>query len=477
MCFNKIPGNVSRRRKPILKNIVIEDIGAEGNALARNNDMVIFVPMAIPGDIMDIQITRKHKKYMEGRPIAIHKYSEKRILPVCEHFSICGGCKWQHLPYPEQLYYKEKQIIDSLYRIGKVKALISEPIIGAENTFFYRNKLEYTFSNNKWFTREEINSGVKFNDYYSAGFHLPGMYDKVLDINKCWLQAEPGNKIRNFIREYGKANNLTFYNIKENSGFLRNLIIRNTSANELMVIVVLAEENKEATELLLNNIIKKFPGINSLLYAINQKKNDTLFDQEIIGFSGKDYIMEKLEDLEFKIGPKSFFQTNTEQALKLYSKVREYANLKGNEIVYDLYTGTGSIAIFLARQAAKIIGIESIPEAISDAEHNSVLNGIENTQFFSGDVKNILNADFIRNYGHPDLIITDPPRAGMHNDVVKSIIDVSPQRIIYVSCNPATQARDIALLANIYKVCKIQPIDMFPHTHHVENIALLEKRI
>lgn len=466
---------MGRRKKPFFENVLIEDIGAEGNAIARLNNMVIFIPMAIPGDLTDIQIIRKRKKYMEGRIINIHKYSEKRVEPVCEHFYICGGCKWQHLSYSDQLYYKEKQLIDALKRIGKVDLPQTEAIIGADKTLFYRNKLEYTFSSNKWFTKEEINSGEEFQQSNSAGFHLPGRYDKVLDIKKCWLQNEPGNQIRNFVREYGENRKLSFYNIKEHTGFLRNLIIRNSSLNELMVIMIFGEENKKETELLMNNINEKFPGINSLLYAVNLKKNDSLFDQEIICFSGKNYITEKLEDLEFKIGPKSFFQTNTAQALKLYQKVREFAQLTGSEIVYDLYTGTGSIATFIAAYAQKVIGIESVPEAIMDAEYNSKINKIKNTHFYNGDIKNILNETFILKHGRPDLIITDPPRAGMHNDVVQAIINASPSRIIYISCNPATQARDISVLAGTYKVTKVQPLDMFPHTRHIESIVVLEK--
>lgn len=468
---------MSRRKKPLLENILIEDIGAEGNAIARLNNMVLFVPMAIPGDLIDVQITRKRKKYMEGKTVKIHKYSEKRVEAFCEHFSVCGGCKWQHLSYSDQLYYKEKQVIDALKRIGKVDLPKHDPIIGADKTRFYRNKLEYTFSNNKWFTKEEINSGEKFSMTNAVGFHLPGRYDKILDINKCWLQEEPGNEIRNFIRKYAEERKLSFYNTKEHKGFLRNLIIRNSSLNELMVILVFGEDDKKESELLLKELNINFPSINSLLYSINLKKNDSLYDQEIICFSGQDHIKERLEDLEFKISPKSFFQTNTEQVLKLYDKVREFAGLTSEETVYDLYTGTGSIAIFLSRYARNIVGIEAVADAIADAEYNAAINKIKNTKFYTGDIKDILNEDFLLKHGRPDVIISDPPRAGMHTDVLESILKTSADKIIYVSCNPATQARDMEILGKSYKVSRIQAIDMFPHTHHVESIVVLERKI
>ena len=467
---------MSRGKKPLLRQILIEDIGAEGNAIARINNMVVFVPMAVPGDITDIQITRKRKKYMEGRAVHISEYSKKRVKPVCEHFSICGGCKWQHLSYSEQLFYKEKQVSDTLTRIGKINDLKTEPIIGSEKTEFYRNKLEYTFSSNKWFTKDEIDTGETFTNTNAAGFHLPGRYDKVLNINKCWLQEEPGNHIRNFVRDYGERNKLTFYDTKNHQGFLRNLIIRNSTLNELMVILVFGENDLKEIEALLNAVKIRFPEITSLQFTINRKKNDTLYDQEIICFHGNDHITERMDDLIFRIGPKSFFQTNTHQALRLYRKVKEYAMLSGKETVYDLYTGTGTIANYIARQAKSVIGLESVPEAISDAKYNSELNKIENTKFFAGDIRDLLNEKFILENGRPEIIITDPPRAGMHEDVIRVIIEISPEKIVYVSCNPATQARDINLLSTSYRVVNVQPVDMFPHTHHVESIVLMENR-
>jgi len=467
---------VNRRKKPFYEKVLIESIGAEGNAIARIENMVLFVPMLVPGDIADIQVTRKRKKYMEGRAVFIHKYSERRVDPVCEHFSVCGGCKWQHLSYPDQLLYKENQVIETLKRIGKISHNTSEPIIGSEKTEFYRNKLEYTFSSNKWFTREEIDTKNEFKNSNAAGFHIPGKFDRVLDINKCWLQEEPGNSIRNFIKRFAEKNNFIFYDTKNHRGFLRNLIIRNSSSNELMVIIIFAENKPDEIESLLISVKQNFPEITSLMYSINQKKNDTLYDQEIITFSGKDHIIEKLEDLNFVIGPKSFFQTNTNQALKLYRKVKEYAGFSGKETVYDLYTGTGTIANYVARDSEIVIGIDSVPEAISDAILNSKFNNIENTVFYAGDIKDVLNDTFFSEHGKPDIVITDPPRAGMHREVVRSILNAAPRRIIYVSCNPSTQARDILLLSMSYNVSKIQPLDMFPHTQHVENIVVLERK-
>ena len=467
---------MSRGKKPLFGKILIEDIGAEGKAIARINNMVVFVPMAVPGDIADIQITRKRKKYLEGKAVHTVEYSKKRVKPVCEHFSICGGCKWQHLSYPDQLFYKEKQVVDTIERIGRINDFQAKPIIGSEKTEFYRNKLEYTFSNNKWFSKDEINSGEIFTNSNAAGFHLSGRYDKILNINKCWLQEEPGNHIRNFIKDYGERKNLRFYDTRNHKGFLRNLIIRNSTINELMVILVLGEDNQNEIEALLNAIKTGFPEITSLQYAINRKQNDMLFDQDIICFSGKDHIIEVMDDLKFRIGPKSFFQTNTYQALRLYRKVKEYSELNGKEIVYDLYTGTGTIANYIARHAKSVIGLESVPEAISDANHNSELNKIDNTKFFAGDIKDLLNEKFILENGRPDIIITDPPRAGMHADVISAILEASPDKIVYVSCNPATQARDIALLNSSYRVVTVQPVDMFPHTHHVESIVVMERR-
>ncbi len=466
---------MSRGKKPVLRNVLIESVGAEGNAIARVDNMVIFVPMVIPGDIVDIRVTRKRRKYMEGKPLFFHKYSEKRVKPVCEHFGVCGGCKWQHLSYADQLKYKERQVEETLKRIGKIDNIQVQPILASEKTEAYRNKLEYTFSSNKWFSREEIDSDAVFNNTNAAGFHLPGMYDKVLDINKCWLQAEPGNAIRNFIKKYGEEKKLKFYDTKNHNGFLRNLIIRNSSTSELMIIVVFGEEDRKTILDLLEAVKQSFPEITSLLYAVNRKKNDTLFDQQIICYTGKEYITEKMEDLSFRIGPKSFFQTNTAQALKLYQKIREFADLTGRENVYDLYTGTGTIANFVAKHAEVVIGMESVPEAVADAGLNSKLNGISNTRFFTGDIKDILSEAFIAEHGKPDIIITDPPRAGMHADVLRAVSDAAPEKIIYVSCNPSTQARDVTMLSGLYNVAAVQPVDMFPHTHHVENIVVMVK--
>jgi len=466
---------LSRGKKPVLRNVLIESVGAEGNAIARVDNMVIFVPMVIPGDIVDIRVTRKRRKYMEGKPLFFHKYSEKRVKPVCEHFGVCGGCKWQHLSYADQLKYKERQVEETLKRIGKIDNIQVQPILASEKTEAYRNKLEYTFSSDKWFSREEIDSGAVFNNTNAAGFHLPGMYDKVLDINKCWLQAEPGNAIRNFIKKYGEEKKLKFYDTKNHNGFLRNLIIRNSSTSELMIIVVFGEEDRKTILDLLEAVKQSFPEITSLLYAVNRKKNDTLYDQQIICYTGKEYITEKMEDLSFRIGPKSFFQTNTAQALKLYQKIREFADLTGRENVYDLYTGTGTIANFVAKHAEVVIGMESVPEAVADAGLNSKLNGISNTRFFTGDIKDILSEAFIAEHGKPDIIITDPPRAGMHADVLRAVSDAAPEKIIYVSCNPSTQARDVTMLSGLYNVAAVQPVDMFPHTHHVENIVVMVK--
>ncbi len=465
-----------RRELPILTNITITDIAAEGKAIAKVNDIVVFVPYVVPGDIVDIQVTKKKNHFMEGRVIHIHEYSPNRETPFCEHFGICGGCKWQNLPYEQQLFYKQKEVAGNLSRIGKIELPTVSPIMGSAKTFFYRNKLEFTFSNKRWRTTEEMNTGKQFDSMNAVGFHIPGMFDKVLDIQKCWLQDNISNQIRNFIRDYALQHNLSFFDLKQQEGFLRNMIIRTTSIGELMLIVVFFYEDAIQREALLHAVAKQFPQITSLLYVINGKANDTITDQEIKCFAGNDYILEKMEDLHFKIGPKSFYQTNSEQAYELYKITRDFAQLSGNELVYDLYTGTGTIANFVAKKAKKVIGIEYVPEAIEDAKINSTYNNIDNTLFFAGDMKDILNTDFINQHGRPDVIITDPPRAGMHQDVIEAILFAAPKRIVYVSCNSATQARDLSLLDADYKVCKVQPVDMFPHTHHVENVVLLEKR-
>ncbi|HZK69454.1 MAG TPA: 23S rRNA (uracil(1939)-C(5))-methyltransferase RlmD [Paludibacter sp.] len=465
-----------KKPHPIFENVTITDIAAEGKAIARVNDLIVFVPFVVPGDVVDLQVTRKKSNFMEARPIHFHSYAEQRCDAVCEHYGICGGCKWQILPYSEQIRFKQKQVVDNLTRIGKIELPEITPIIGSSKTEFYRNKLEFTFSNKRWRTNEEIAEGKVFETMNAVGFHIPGQFDKVLDINKCWLQTEDSNEIRNEVRRYALEHNLTFFDLRSQEGFLRTLMIRTTSTGELMVIVILFYEDKEAQDALLLNIADKFPQITSLLYVINSKANDTITDQEINVFKGNECIYEEMEGLKFKIGPKSFYQTNSEQAYVLYKVARDFAQLTGEELVYDLYTGTGTIANFVAHQAKQVIGIEYVPEAIADAKVNSKLNNINNTLFYAGDMKDILNAAFIEEHGKPDVIITDPPRAGMHDDVINAILFADPKRIVYVSCNPATQARDLNLLDANYRVAAVQPVDMFPHTHHVENVVLLEKR-
>lgn len=461
----------------MLNEVTITDVAAEGKAIAKVNDMVVFVPFVAPGDVVDIQITRKKNKYAEGRAVFFHSYSEKRTEPFCRHFGVCGGCKWQHLPYEEQIRYKQKQVYDNLTRIGKIEAEEWLPILGSEKTRFYRNKLEFTFSNKKWLTQEEVESGASFDCMDALGFHIPGMFDKVLDIDRCWLQEDVSNRIRLCIREYCLAHEgYEFFDLRNQTGLMRNIIIRTASTGEIMLIVVFFREDKERREALLAHIAGQFPEITSLLYIINEKCNDTITDQEVLVYRGKDHIIEEMEGLKFKVGPKSFYQTNSEQAYNLYKVARSFAGLTGQELVYDLYTGTGTIANFVSRSARKVVGIEYVPEAIEDAKVNAALNGIENTLFFAGDMKDILTEEFIAEHGRPDVIITDPPRAGMHDDVIKTILVAEPQKIVYVSCNPATQARDLSLLNVKYDVKKVQPVDMFPHTHHVENVVLLEKR-
>ncbi len=467
---------MGKRKLPFFEKVEITDIGAEGKAIARVNDMVTFVSMVAPGDIVDLQVTRKRKRFAEARVTHIHKLSDMRVEPSCEHFGVCGGCKWQHIPYNEQLKFKEKQVIDALLRIGKLELPEVTPILGSKEEYFYRNKLEFTFSNRRWYTREELDSSGDFKNWNALGFHVPGMFDKVVDINKCWLQPEPSNAIRNFVRKYAEEHELQFFDTRDSGGFLRNLIIRTSTTGELMVILAFFREEKENREALLESLGNEFPQITSLMYTVNPKANDTLYDQEIIVFKGRDHIVEEMEGLKFRIGPKSFFQTNTHQSLELYKVARDFAGLTGNELVYDLYTGTGTIANFVARSAGKVIGIESVPEAIADAWINSEINGIDNTAFFSGDMKDLLSNEFLGIHGRPDVVITDPPRIGMHESVVVTLLEAAPAKIVYVSCNPATQARDLELLSGLYKVTKVQPVDMFPHTHHVENVVLLELR-
>lgn len=469
---------MARKKKelPLIENVEIVDIAAEGKAIAKVNDLVVFVPYAIPGDVIDMQISRKKNKYAEGKVLRFVSYSPNRTEAQCEHFGVCGGCKWQILPYNDQLQYKQKQVADNLTRIGKVELPEITPILGSEKTEFYRNKLEFTFSNKKWLTYEQISSGVSFDNMNALGFHIPGCFDKVLDINKCWLQDDISNQIRNFVRQYSNDKGYSFFNLRDQGGLLRNMIIRTSTTGELMVIIAFYEDNYEQYSDILNVVANQFPQITALMYVINQKANDTIADQDIKVWKGNDHIYEEMEGLKFKIGPKSFYQTNSEQAYNLYKITREFAGLTGNELVYDLYTGTGTIANFVARQAKQVVGIEYVEDAIEDAKVNSANNGIDNTLFYAGDMKDILTQEFINQHGRPDVIITDPPRAGMHNDVIDAILFAAPQRIVYVSCNPATQARDLSLMDEHYKVMRVQPVDMFPHTHHVENVVLLEKR-
>ena len=454
-------------------------MAAEGKAIAKVNDLVIFVPYVVPGDVVDLQIKRKKNKYAEAEAVNFHEYSSTRAVPFCQHYGICGGCKWQVLPYAEQIKYKQKQVEDNLRRIGKIELPEISPILGSAKTEFYRNKLEFTFSDKRWLTYEEVKQEVKYDQMNAVGFHIPGAFDKVLAIEKCWLQNDISNRIRNAVRDYAYEHNYSFINLRSQEGMLRNMIIRTSSTGELMVIIICKiVEDSEMTlfKQLLQYVADTFPEITSLLYIINNKCNDTINDLDVYVFKGNDHIFEEMEGLRFKVGPKSFYQTNSEQAYNLYKIARDFAGLTGNELVYDLYTGTGTIANFVSRQARQVIVIEYVPEAIEDAKVNAEINGIDNTLFFAGDMKDMLTQEFINEYGRPDVIITDPPRAGMHQDVVDVILFAEPKRIVYVSCNPATQARDLQLLDVKYKVKAVQPVDMFPHTHHVENVVLLELR-
>ena len=471
---------MARKRKPLplLENIQIEGIAAEGKAIARVDNKVIFIPYAVPGDIVDLQVTRKKSHYAEATIASIIHPSPMRIQPFCKHFGVCGGCKWQSLPYEEQLKAKQQQVEDALTRIGKVPFPKILPLIGSKKTKAYRNKLEFGFSNKKWLTKEEIESRVIFPDMNAVGFHIPGAFDKILDLKECFLMDDFNNRIRNGLRSYVIEKGYSFFDLRNQNGLLRNMMLRKTSTGEIMVLLQFcireAQEEKEAQDVL-QWIKTTFPEITSLLYVNNTKCNDTISDLDIHTFSGADCIYEQMEDLQFKIGPKSFYQTNSEQAFTLYKVVREFANLSGNEYVYDLYTGTGTIANFIAGKAKRVIGIEYVPEAIKDAKENAVLNNLDNIQFFAGDMKDILTDNFVALYGRPDVIITDPPRAGMHNNVISTILFAAPKRIVYVSCNPATQARDVSLLSTDYHITKVQPVDMFPQTHHVENVLLMER--
>ena len=461
---------------PLVEGLEIVDIAAEGKALGRWNDIVIFVPMAVPGDVVDVQIRSKRRRFMEGYIVNYVKKSPLREEPVCEHYGTCGGCKWQHLPYSEQLRFKQQQVADQLGRIGKIELPAVSPILGSAKTLFYRNKLEFTFADRRWLTREEIESAGDIGDAPAVGFHIPGMFDKVLDIRKCWLQDDPSNPIRLAVREFCLENGYSFYNIREHKGLMRNLIVRTSTTGEVMAIVVFGENDPQRIDALLQHTAEKFPQITSLMYVVNTKLNDTIGDLDILLYKGNDHIFEQMEGLRFKIGPKSFYQTNSLQAYELYKIARDFAALTGAETVYDLYTGTGTIANFVARQCRKVVGVEYVPEAIEDAKVNARLNGIGNAVFYAGDMKDVLNERFIAENGRPDVVILDPPRAGIHEDVARTILTAAPARIVYVSCNPATQARDVALLDGAYRVTKIQPVDMFPHTHHVENVVQLMRR-
>ena len=488
----QIVNKMARNKKPLplLEGVTIEAVAAEGKCLFHWNELVVFVPFCVPGDVCDVQIRRKKHSFAEGEVVRFINYSKVRATPFCQHFGVCGGCKWQNLPYEEQLKFKQQQVYDQLHRIGKVELPEFQPILGSVQTQEYRNKLDYGCANKRYLTKEEIASlpndeSQSLKDVPAIGFHITGAFDKILPIEKCWLMDDLHNQIRNSARDYAIEHGLSFFDLRAQVGLLRDIIIRNSASGEWMVIFqfhydhttpeTLAESKEQATGLL-QYIADKYLDITSLLYLDNQKCNDTIGDQEILVFKGNDHIYELMEDLKFKVGPKSFYQTNTEQAYHLYSVAREFAGLTGDEMVYDLYTGTGTIANFVARKARQVVGIEYVPEAIEDAKINSELNGITNTLFYAGDMKDILNDEFIAEHGRPDVIITDPPRAGMHPDVVKTILRAAPQRIVYVSCNPATQARDLQELDEAYRVVAVQPVDMFPHTPHVENVVLLERR-
>lgn len=469
---------MARKRKelPLLTDIEITDVAAEGKSLARVDDMVVFIPFGAPGDIADIKIDKKKRNYAEGHIVKLNKPSDLRLEPKCEHFTLCGGCRWQHLPYDYQLACKQRQVSDALQRIAKVELPEISPILGSKNIWEYRNKMEYTFSNKKWLTFDQLRSGQDFPDRDAAGFHIPGAFDKVLDINRCHLQDDFGNRLRLFIKEYGKTHGYSFYDLREQHGLLRTLMIRIASTGQIMAVMVFGEDDKPKIEALMKAVGDRFPEISSLLYVVNTKVNDTIADQEIIAYSGLPFIEEEMEGLRFRVGAKSFYQTNSKQAYELYKVARDFAGLKGDELVYDLYTGTGTIANFVASKASKVIGIEYVADAIEDAKINSEVNGISNTEFYAGDMKNVLTDDFIAQHGRPDVMIVDPPRAGMHDDVIKVILNAAPRRIVYVSCNPSTQARDLSLLDVLYEVTAVQPVDMFPHTHHVENVVQLTRR-
>ena len=472
---------MARKKKelPLLEKVAITGVAAEGKALARVNDLVVFVPYVVPGDVVDLQVRRKKHSYAEAEAVKFYEYSAERAKPFCKHYGVCGGCKWQCLAYEHQLKYKQQQVYDALTRIGKVELPEIMPILGSEQICEYRNKHEFTFSNKRWLTWEEVAQNVQYDNMDALGFHIPGAFDKVLDIEECWLMRDLNNRLRNGIRDFAHRENIPFYDLRSHSGVLRSMMIRTSTTGEVMLLLqarVECDNDMVQLEKVLQYIADAFPEVTSLLYVVNNKCNDTFGDLEVVTYKGTDVIYEEMEGLRFKVGPKSFYQTNSKQAYNLYKVAREFASLTGDEVVYDLYTGTGTIANFVASKAKKVIGIEYVEDAIVDARVNAELNGFDNLTFFAGDMKDILTRDFINEHGRPDVIITDPPRAGMHEDVVSTILFAAPERIVYVSCNPATQARDLQLLDADYKVAAVRPVDMFPHTHHVENVVLLERR-
>ena len=466
-----------KQNYPLIEGLEITTLAAEGKAMGRWNDQVVFVPMTVPGDVVDVQIRVKRRRFMEGFVVNYRKHSDRKIEPFCHHFGVCGGCKWQNLGYEEQLKFKTEQVREHLSRIGKIELPEIRPCLGSAKTQFYRNKLEYTFAARRWMTYEEIaDAGREIAPEPALGFHIPNMFDKVLDIEKCWLQADPSNAIRLEIKRFSEEHGYEFYHAREHSGLMRNIVIRTASTGEIMLIVVFNSDDKERIEALMSHLHTTFPEITSLIYMVNTKWNDSLGDQEPILYAGKDHILEEMEGLQFKVGPKSFYQTNSEQAYELYKVARDFADLKPEETLYDLYTGTGTIANFCASRCHKVVGIEYVPEAIEDAKVNSAMNRIDNTTFYAGDMKAVLNDDFVAKNGRPDVIILDPPRAGVDEPVIDVILRAAPERIVYVSCNPATQARDLALMDGLYRVEAVQPVDMFPHTHHVENVVKLVRR-
>ena len=467
-----------KTKREIFENVTVVDAAAKGKTIGKAPDgRVIFLTNTVPGDVVDVQTTKKRKAYFEGKAIKFHSFSDKRVDPVCQHFGVCGGCKWQDMGYEHQLFYKQKEVENNLKRIGHLELPELTPILGSKEHYFYRNKMEFSFSDSRWLTLDEIQSDNQIEDKNALGFHIPGMWDKILDIKKCHLQKDPSNAIRLETKKFAIENGLTFFNPRNQYGMLRTLMIRSSSNGEIMVLIQFFENDEEKREILLNHLSITFPEITSLLYVINPKQNDTIYDQEIICFAGRDHIFEEMEGLKFKINAKSFYQTNSEQAYELYKITRNFADLKGDELVYDLYTGTGTIAQFVSKKAKKVVGIESVPEAILDAKANAIRNEINNVDFFVGDMKNVFNEQFISQNGVPDIIITDPPRDGMHKDVVQQILNIAPNKVVYVSCNSATQARDLEMMKDMYEITKVQPVDMFPQTHHVENVVLLEKKV